>query len=43
MRQRLDALYGDAASFTLPFAPGGGAEAHVALPYHTADDLVLHG
>ena len=42
-RQRLDALYGDAASFRLAAGAGGGGEARVALPYHTADDLVLHG
>ncbi|MEM1054219.1 MAG: histidine kinase [Bacteroidota bacterium] len=42
-RERLDALYGDAASLTLTSAPQGGALASVALPFHTADDLVLHG
>jgi len=42
-RQRLEALYGDAASLTLAPASGGGTVARVTLPFHTADDLVLHG
>ncbi len=39
-RQRLAALYGDAAGLTLAPASGGGTEARVHLPYHTADDLL---
>ncbi|OZC03602.1 sensor histidine kinase [Rubricoccus marinus] len=42
-RQRLDALYGRAASLELGAGADGGAEARVMLPFHTADDLVLHG
>jgi hypothetical protein len=36
---RLAALYGPAARLRLAAAPGGGAAAIVALPYHTADDF----
>lgn len=35
-RARLEQLYGDAASLTLRDAPGGGAIAEIALPYHEA-------
>lgn len=41
-RERLDALYGDGATFDLAHAPEGGARARVTLPFHTAADLVLH-
>jgi two-component system LytT family sensor kinase len=34
-RQRLQTLYGDAATFVLQPAEGGGAIARVDLPYHT--------
>jgi len=39
-RARLAALYGDEAALTLGPAPGGGVVARVALPYHTATDLL---
>ncbi|MEL6615211.1 MAG: histidine kinase [Bacteroidota bacterium] len=42
-RQRLRALYGDAAAFWLQPDVDGGAVAEVRLPYHTDADLVLHG
>jgi LytS/YehU family sensor histidine kinase len=38
-RERLEQLYGDAGSLTLRPVDGGGMEAEVALPYHTAADL----
>ena len=39
-RQRLDALYGPAASLALEPGAEGGAVATVRLPFHTADDLL---
>ncbi|MEM6325843.1 MAG: histidine kinase [Bacteroidota bacterium] len=42
-RERLATLYGETAALTLERGPTGGAIARVMLPFHTADDLVLHG
>jgi two-component system LytT family sensor kinase len=42
-RARLQQLYGDAQSFTLAPAEGGGTVAEVTLPYHTAADLRVSG
>ena len=42
-RARLEQLYGDAQSFTLRPAEGGGTVAEVTLPYHTAADLRVSG
>jgi two-component system LytT family sensor kinase len=42
-RARLEQLYGDAQSFTLTPAEGGGTVAEVTLPYHTAADLRVSG
>ena len=39
-RQRLAALYGDAARLTLAPEPTGGAVATVRLPFHTAADVL---
>ncbi len=38
-RKRLATMYGEEQGLILENAPGGGAEARVILPYHTADDL----
>ncbi|MDX1532561.1 MAG: histidine kinase, partial [Rhodothermales bacterium] len=38
-RERLDALYGDAARLDLRAGPAGGTVAAVTLPYHTGADL----
>jgi two-component system LytT family sensor kinase len=42
-RARLEQLYGDAQSFALAPAEGGGTVAEVTLPYHTAADLRVSG
>ncbi|HET7461172.1 MAG TPA: histidine kinase [Longimicrobium sp.] len=42
-RERLRQLYGDAQSFALRPAEGGGAEAEVTLPFHTRGDLHARG
>jgi LytS/YehU family sensor histidine kinase len=42
-RERLEQLYGDAASFTLRSNDGGGAVAELRLPYHTRADLRVAG
>ncbi|HEX6746420.1 MAG TPA: histidine kinase [Longimicrobium sp.] len=42
-RQRLEQLYGDAQALVLRPADGGGVEAEVVLPYHTAGDLHAAG
>lgn len=42
-RARLEQLYGDAQSFALTPAEGGGTVAEVTLPYHTAADLRVSG
>lgn len=41
--ERLESLYGEAQSISLEHIPAGGARAHIALPYHTAADLVATG
>lgn len=38
-RARLEALYGADASLSLVDAEGGGLEARIELPYHTASDI----
>ena len=42
-RQRLEQLYGNAQALALRPADGGGVEAEVTLPYHTAADLHAAG
>jgi sensor histidine kinase YesM len=42
-RERLEQLYGDAASFTLRSGDAGGAVAELRLPYHTRADLRVAG
>ncbi|HSU14404.1 sensor histidine kinase [Longimicrobium sp.] len=42
-RQRLEQLYGDAQALHLRPAEGGGVEAEVTLPFHTAGDLRAAG
>ena len=42
-RQRLEQLYGHAQALALRAADGGGVEAQVTLPYHTAGDLRAAG
>ena len=39
-RGRLEGLYGDAQALTFETADGGGLVVHIALPYHTAADLL---
>ena len=38
-RERLSSLYGSGQRFALEPADGGGLNAHIVLPYHTASDL----
>jgi sensor histidine kinase YesM len=42
-RERLEQLYGHEQALTLRPADGGGVEAEVTLPYHTAGDLRAAG
>jgi signal transduction histidine kinase len=42
-RQRLEQLYGQAQALTLGPVDGGGVEARVTLPFHTAGDLRAAG
>ena len=40
---RLDQLYGDAGTFSIATADGGGVLARIIVPYHTARDLKTYG
>jgi signal transduction histidine kinase len=42
-RARLTQLYGDEQSLTLQNAEGGGTDAVISLPFHTAADLKTTG